>query len=310
MDGSRNRPRGAGGSCCHRPSRPHRAATATHASSRPAPLQPRISSQNASSGLHCLPDSTDNKFYAYHWQKLKRWGKKIQSYTLCAHKSSLVFVGKKPPRLRVLPSFKSRVFAQRCHLTQHHLGSRLSHRGLLAENNSWHRVQARKPASNLRRWASPAVAPAALLRVGRDLAGPRGAGTALRAGTLWPPAHLPALLLLLSSRGHFHVRPPPSSSAPRASHGRDVTTPTSSLAAGTGTAGPRGAPSPGTRGGHPAGPGACPSPCQNRTPEPPQQLPAAEQALPGARAWCPTQTRNISQKQSDLKKISSAETRG
>lgn len=56
-------------------------------------------------------------------------------------------MGKKPPRFRVLPSFKSRVFAQRCHLTQHHLGSHLSHRGLLVEH-LWHRVQACKPASN------------------------------------------------------------------------------------------------------------------------------------------------------------------
>lgn len=141
----------------------------------PAPLQPRIS-QDASSSPRCLPSSTDNKCYAYHWQKLKRWGKKIQSYTPCAHKSSLAFVGKKPPRFRVLPSFKSRVFAQRCHLTQHHLGSRLSHRGLLVEH-SRHRVQACKPASNLRCGESPAVVPVALLPVGRVLAGPRGAGT-------------------------------------------------------------------------------------------------------------------------------------
>lgn len=170
-------------------------------------------------------------------------------------------MGKKPPRFRVLPSFKSRVFAQRCHLTQHHLGSHLSHRGLLLEH-SWHRVQACKPASN----CVPLPPPL-----------PPMPPTAV----MWQCRNPHSLVLAGCRDGDSRSQ---GSARPRHRWGTK-------------------------RGGHPVGPGTCPLPCQICTPKPPQHPLAAEQwAVPGARAWHPTQTRNILQKQRDLKKISSAET--
>lgn len=165
-------------------------------------------------------------------------------------------------------------------------------------------------------WGEPGRGPCSSAPCGE---GPRGAsGCRHRAGMLRPQALLPPPLLLLSSGGISTCAPlpPPLPPVPPTAVMWQRQNPHSLVLAGCrdGDSRSQGCARPrhrwGTkRGGHSSGPGTCPLPCQVCTPKPPQHPLAAEQwAVPGARAWHPTQTRNILQKQRDLKKIASAET--